>query len=427
VLADAFTSDLARELAPDALERFLRYVQIDTQSAETADSFPSTEKQLDLSRLLVAELRAIGLEDVELDDHGYVMATVPATTDRELPTIGFVAHVDTAPGIPSYGVNPQVVRYGGGRLALPGDPAQVLDPDEIPALNDHVGHDLVTSDGTTLLGADDKAGVAEIMAAAAHLVRHPDVEHGPVRLAFTPDEEVGEGTTHFDLRRFGAVCAYTLDGSEVGEIEDETFNAVRLTLTFTGRSTHPGTAKGKLVNAIKLAAQFVSSLPRETLSPETTEEREGYVHPQTIEGTTSSCQVVVLLRDHDAVKIAEYEQLVRLLAEQAAAADPRARLEIKRKEEYRNMKQYLRDHPRVLEAAWEAARREGVEPRGAIIRGGTDGARLSERGLPTPNLYTGGHSYHSLREWACVQDMGTAAATIVHLVRVWAEEPTRRP
>jgi tripeptide aminopeptidase len=422
VLADAFTSDLARELAPDVLERFLRYVQIDTQSAEDAASYPSTEKQLDLSRLLVAELQALGLEDVELDDRGYVMATVPATSDRELPTIGFVAHVDTVPDVPSAGVKPQVVRYGGGLLALPGDPAQVLDPEEIPALNDHVGHDLVTSDGTTLLGADDKAGVAEIMAVAAYLVRHPDVEHGPVRIAFTPDEEVGEGTTHFDIERFGTVCAYTLDGSEVGEIEDETFNAVKLRLTFTGRSTHPGTAKGKLVNAVKLAAQFISSLPRDALSPETTEEREGYVHPQTIEGTTSSCQVVVILRDHDDDKIAEHEQLVRRLAEEVATADPRAGVTVERKEEYRNMKHYLRDHPHVLEAAWEAARRAGVEPRGAIIRGGTDGARLSERGLPTPNLYTGGHSYHSLREWACVQDMGTAAATIVHLVRVWAED-----
>jgi tripeptide aminopeptidase len=355
------------------------------------------------------------------------MATVPATTDRELPTIGFLAHVDTVPGVPGDGVKPQIVRYGGGPLALPGDSVQVLDPEEIPALNDHVGHDLVTSDGTTLLGADDKAGVAEIMAAAAYLVRHPDMEHGPVRIAFTPDEEVGEGTTHFDIEGFGAACAYTLDGSEVGEIEDETFNAVKLTLTFTGRSTHPGTAKGKLVNAVKLAAHFVASLPRDAISPETTEEREGYVHPQTIEGTTSSCQVVVILRDHDDDKIAEHEQLVRHLAEQAAAADPRAGLAIERKEEYRNMKHYLRGHPRVLEAAWEAARREGVEPRGAIIRGGTDGARLSERGLPTPNLYTGGHSYHSLREWVCVQDMGTAAATIVHLVKVWAEEPEPRP
>ena len=421
MLADAFTSDLARELAPEALERFLRYVRIDTQSEAEADSFPSTEKQLDLSRLLVDELRAIGLEDVELDEHGYVMATVPATTERELPTIGFVAHVDTTPDVPSEGVKPQVVRYAGGRLALPGDPGQVLDPAEIPALNDHIGHDLVTSDGTTLLGADDKAGVAEIMAAAAYLIRHPEIEHGPVRIAFTPDEEVGEGATYFDIERFGAVCAYTLDGSEVGEIEDETFNAVKLTLAFTGRSTHPGTAKGMLVNAVKLAAQFVSSLPREGLSPETTEEREGYVHPLSIDGTTSSCRVVVYLRDHDDDKLAEHEGLVRHLAEQAAAADPRAGLAIERKEEYRNMKRYLREHPRVVEAAWEAARRAGVEPRGAIIRGGTDGARLSERGLPTPNLYTGGHSYHSLREWACVQDMGTAAATIVHLVRVWAE------
>jgi len=421
VLADDFTSDLARELAPDALDRFLRYIQIDTQSAEDPDTFPSTERQLDLSRRLVEELHAMGIEDAGLDEHGYVMATVPASAYREIPAIGFIAHVDTVPNVPSAGVKPQVVRYGGGRLALSGDQAQVLDPEETPVLADHVGHDLVTSDGTTLLGADDKAGVAEIMAAAAYLVRHPELEHGPVRIAFTPDEEIGEGATHFDIERFGAVCAYTLDGSTVGEIEDETFNAVRLTITFTGRSTHTGTAKGELVNAIKLAANFLESLPRGRLSPETTEEREGFVHPQTIDGTTSKCRVVLLLRDHDDGKIAEHEALVRRLAEQAAASDSRAGLEIQRKEEYRNMKHFLRDHPHVLEAAWEAARREGVDPRAAIIRGGTDGARLSERGLPTPNLYTGGHSYHSLREWVCVQDMGTAAATIVRLAEVWAE------
>ena len=423
MLADTFTSELARELAPDALERFLRYVQIDTESEENPASYPSTEKQLDLSRLLASELEAIGAEEVEIDRYGYLTATIPATTDRDVPTIGFIAHVDTVPGVPGAGVKPQVVRYDGGRLALPGDPAQALDPAEIPVLNEHVGHDLVTSDGTTLLGADDKAGVAEIMAAASYLLGHPEIEHGRVRVAFTPDEEIGEGTTHFDIEGFGAAAAYTLDGSEVGEIEDETFNAVRLTITFIGRSTHTGTAKGKLVNAIKLAADFVASFPRDGLSPETTEEREGFVHPMTISGTTSTCRVAVILRDHDDAKIAEHEELVRRLADEAAAADPRASVEIERKEEYRNMKHYLADHPRVLETAWEAARRVGVEPRGEIIRGGTDGARLSERGLPTPNLYTGGHSYHSLREWACVQDMGTAAATIVRLAEVWGEEP----
>lgn len=422
MLADRFVSDLAREVAPDALERFLRYVRIDTQSDSHSETYPSTERQLELSRLLVEELRALGLDDVELDDYGYVFATIPATVDRDVPTIGLVAHVDTVPDVPSAGVSPHVVRYEGGKLVLPGDPSQVLDPDEVTELADHVGHDLVTSDGTTLLGADDKAGVAEIMAAAAYLVRHAEIEHGPIRIAFTPDEEVGEGTAHFDVARFGAVAAYTLDGSTAGEIEDETFNAVELTVTFHGRSTHTGTAKGRLVNAVKLAAEFVSRLPQEGLSPETTEEREGFIHPGEIEGTTSSCAVILILRDHDDAKLAEHEQLVRGLAEDVAAAEPRARVEFARKEQYRNMKTYLKDHPHVVKLAEEAVRRAGLDPRLEIIRGGTDGARLSEKGLPTPNLFTGGHSYHSLREWACVQDMGAAVATIVQLAQVWAED-----
>ena len=419
--ADGFTSELARELAPDALERFLRYVRIDTQSDPRSDTFPSTAKQLDLSRLLVAELRAMGLEDAELDEHGYVFASLPARGGEGRPTVGLVAHVDTSPEVSGTGVRPHVTRYGGGELPLPGDPSQVLSPDDAPELEHHVGHDLVTSDGTTLLGADDKGGVAEIMAAAAYLARHPELERGNVSIAFTPDEEIGLGAEHFDLDRFGAEVAYTLDGSTSGEVQDETFSALAVRVIFRGRGIHPGSAKGRLVNAVKLASAFVESLPRDRLSPETTEEREGFVHPMRIEGDIETCTVGLILRDFDEDELAGHEALVRRLADEAAARDERAAVEVEVSRTYSNMKVFLREHPRAVAAAREAVRRAGLEPTSSVIRGGTDGARLSERGLPTPNLFTGGHGYHSLREWICVQDMGAAAATIVHLVQIWSE------
>ena len=417
---DGFRSELSRELGADALARFLRYVRVDTQSDPHSSSYPSTAKQLDLSRMLLAELRELGLEDAELDEHGYVFATVPPTVDGDVPVVGLVAHVDTYPGVPGANVTPNVVRFEGAPLALPGDPAQVLDPERDDDLASHVGHELVTSDGTTLLGADDKAGVAEIMAAAAYLARAPDVRHGPIRIAFTVDEEIGRGTDHFDLDRFGADLAYTLDGSTVGEIEDETFGALQATVTFHGVSVHTGTAKGKLVNAVKAAAEFLSRLPKDRLSHETTEDREGFVHPDEITGNNERCTVVLILRDHDEEKLAGHEALVRRLADHAAAAYG-ATVEVAVARQYRNMKEYLRDRPEIVEAAEEAIRRAGLEPRRAIIRGGTDGARLSEKGLPTPNLFTGGHLYHSRREWVCVADMGSAAETIVQLVQVWAE------
>ncbi|MDQ4029424.1 MAG: peptidase T [Actinomycetota bacterium] len=418
---DGFTSDLARELAPEALERFLRYVRVDTQSDPHSETYPSTAKQLDLLRMLLDELRGLGLEDAELDEHGYVTATLPATTDGEVPTIGFLAHVDVFPGVRGDGVKPQVVRYEGGRLELPGDATVVLDPETSAALDDHVGHELVTSDGTTLLGADDKGGVAEIVTAVSYLARHPEIPHGPIRIGFTPDEEIGKGTDHFDLDRFGAVAAYTLDGSTRGEIEDETFSALKTVVTFQGISTHTGTAKGRLVNALKIAARFLSSLPAETLSPETTEGREGFVHPDEIEGKTERVTVTLILRDHDWEKLQGHERLVRRLADEAVAAYPGSSAQIDTVVQYRNMKEYLREHPRVVAVAQEAIRREGIEPRMEIIRGGTDGSRLSEKGLPTPNLFTGGHDYHSRNEWICVADMGAAAAVIVRLAEVWAE------
>jgi tripeptide aminopeptidase len=416
---DGYLSDLARELADDALERFLRYVQVDTRSDPHSTSYPSTEKQLDLLRLLADECRELGLEDVELDEHGYVMATVPATVDRATLTVGLVAHVDTYPGVTGTGVRPQVVRYEGGDVPLPGDPSQVLTARDMPLLAEHVGHRLVTSDGTTLLGADDKAGVAEIMAAAGYLVGHPELEHGRIRIAFTPDEEIGRGTDHFDIAKFGAEAAYTLDGARRGEIEDETFSASKATIRFRGRSTHTGTAKDVMVNAIKVAGDFLAALPRDGLSPETTEKREGFVHPDEITGNVEETTVVLILRDFDDAELEGHAELVRRLAEEAARGRG-AEAEVTFERQYSNMKRFIED-PRILEAAEEAVRRAGMEPKREIIRGGTDGARLSEKGLPCPNLSTGGHDYHSRREWICVADMGAAASTIVHLAQVWAE------
>jgi tripeptide aminopeptidase len=416
---DGYLSDLARELAADALERFLRYTQVDTRSDPHSTTYPSTEKQLDLLRMLEGECRELGLEDVELDEHGYVMATVPATVNGNAPTIGLVAHVDTFPGVSGTGVKPQVVRYEGGELPLPGDPAQVLTPQDMPLLEEHVGHELVTSDGTTLLGADDKAGVAEIMAAAAYLVRNPELPHARLRVGFTPDEEIGRGTDYFDISKFGADVAYTLDGARRGEVEDETFSAAKATVTFRGRSAHTGTAKGVMLNAVKAAADFVVALPRDRLSPETTEGREGFVHPDEIAGNVEEVILVVNLRDFDDDRLEEYAELVNRAAEEAAVGLG-VTVEVDIRRQYSNMKRFI-DDPRIVEAAEEAVRRAGMEPKREIIRGGTDGSRLSEKGLPCPNLSTGGHDYHSRREWICVADMGAAASTLVHLAQVWAE------
>lgn len=414
-----FASPLAAELSEGVLDRFLRYVRIDTQAEEGSDSYPSTAKQLDLSRLLVDELRAIGLDDVELTDHGYVFATLPGTEGA--PVIGLIAHVDTTPETPGGGVKPIVHReYSGGALVLPGDPNQVIDPDEETELTTRIGHDLVTSDGTTLLGADDKAGVAEIMEAVAYL-RGTSEPRATVRVAFTVDEEIGCGTLHFDLDAFGAEAAYTLDGSGIGELEVESFSARTMRVTIRGRGAHPGSAKGKLVNAVKLAADFVASLPRAGLSPETTEAREGFVHPSRIVGSAEEAVVSLIVRDHDNALLDEHTQLVEGLAAAIQEREPRARVTVETTETYRNMRAAIDRHPRVIAAAEEAIRRAGVEPVRSLIRGGTDGSVLSERGLPTPNIFTGGQNYHSLREWASVQDMAAAAATVVELARVWAD------
>ncbi|MGH3132152.1 MAG: peptidase T [Gaiellaceae bacterium] len=411
---------LAEALAGDVLERFLRYVRIDTQAAYRAPRRPSTEKQLELSRLLVDELTALGLENAELTQSAAVFAGLPGTADA--PVVGLIAHVDTTPDVAGAGVSPLVhEEWDGAPIELPGDGRQVLDPALLPELAARVGHDIVTSDGTTLLGADDKAGIAEIMAAVAYLVRHPERSRSPIRVAFTVDEEVGRGAEDFDLDAFGADVAYTLDGSGLGELEVETFSAKSVRVTIRGLSVHPGSAKGKLVNAVKLAAELVASLPQDRLSPETTEGREGYVHPHQISGGAEQAIVDFIARDHDNELLGQHVELLRELAGRLTTREPRAHVEVEVLDSYRNMRPYIEDSPRVVEAALEAIRRVGVEPKLAITRGGTDGAVLSSMGLPTPNLFTGGQEYHSVREWASVQDMAAAAAAIVELAGVWAE------
>ena len=415
-----FAGPLAEELAEDVLERLLRYARVDTQAAYRAQQRPSTEKQLELSRLLVEELRALGLEDARLTEEFNVFASLPGVDGA--PVVGLIAHVDTTPDVTAANVAPIVHRaWEGDPIVLPGDERQVLDPGELPELAARLGHDIVTSDGTTLLGADDKAGIAEIMTAVAYLIAHPERPRAPVRVAFTVDEEVGRGAEDFDLDAFGAEVAYTLDGSGLGELEMETFSAKSIRVTVRGLSTHPGTAKGKLVNAVKLAAELVMSLPADRLSPETTEEREGYVHPHRISGNAEEAIVDFIARDHDDALLEQHVELLHELVRRVAEREPRACLDVEVLDSYRNMRPYIEKSPRVVEAALEAIRRAGVEPRVAITRGGTDGAVLSALGLPTPNIFTGGQEYHSVREWASVQDMAAAAATIVELVGVWAE------
>jgi tripeptide aminopeptidase len=417
-----FDSDIKK----DVLERFLRYVKIDTQSDERSDTYPSTRKQLDLLNLLAEELRGMGLKDVRQDDHGYVMATLPSNLPSdhpvEVPTIGFLSHVDTSPDVTGTNVKPQIIEsYDGSVIHLPGDQAQVIDPEEIPALKKVLGHTLVTTDGTTLLGADDKAGVAEMMTAVTYLLDHPEIVHGPIALAFTPDEEIGRGTKHFDIQRFGAKYAYTIDGGEGGGLQHETFSADSAEIIVTGRSQHPGYAKGKMVNAIKIAAEIVARLPKDTLSPETTEDREGYIHPVRIQGTVEEARVSFILRDFDEPKLLEYRRLLEGLSAEAKALDERAEIVINYSESYRNMRETISKVPFIVDYAEEAIRRVGLEPFSEPVRGGTDGSRLTAMGLPTPNLFTGGYNYHSRREWADVDHMVNAVQMVVELAQVWAE------
>jgi len=405
------------------LERFLRYVRFDTRSDESSTTVPSTVSQLIFQRQLVEELKALGLADAALDEHGYVMATIPATTTkRGVPAIGFIAHVDTSPEMSGSNVVPIVhARYDGGDIRLPDDPAAVLRLADNPGLRAQIGHDIVTASGKTLLGADDKAGVAEIVTAAEYLMAHPEISHGVVRIAFTPDEEIGRGATHFDVPKFGCRCAYTLDGGTRGEVECESFSADAMTLTFDGFNTHPGYAKGRMVNAIKVAADFIHHLPSDRLSPETTEGYEGFVHPYIQQSGVDRTTVRLIVRDFRTEGLKEKEALVERVAREAAARHAGARVEIAIEEQYRNMKTVLDQHPEVVEYAYEAVRRAGVEVRATPIRGGTDGSKLSFMGLPTPNLFAGEHNFHSRLEWVSRQDMEKAVDAIVWLCRVWEE------
>jgi len=405
------------------LDRFLRYVRYDTQSNEQSTTYPSTDKQLVLLRDLVAELKEIGLDDAAMDEYGYVTATIPATTTRAgVPTIGFIAHVDTSPEMPGGDVKPIVHRrYDGRDLVLPDDPAVVLRAADIPMLAEQTGHDIVTASGTTLLGADNKAGVAEIVTAAAYLVAHPEIAHGAIRVAFTPDEEVGRGTKHFDVAAFGAACAYTMDGGRRGEIEIESFSADAITVTFHGNNTHPGYAKGRMINSIKVAAAFIDALPHDRLSPETTDVYEGFLHPYVVQASVEQTSVKLLVRDFVTAGLKEKEALVEQLANATVARYPGARVEFAVEESYRNMREVLDGHPEIADHAREAIRRAGLEPHSRPIRGGTDGSRLSFMGLPTPNLFAGEHNFHSRYEWVSVQDMEKAVEVIVHLCQVWEE------
>jgi tripeptide aminopeptidase len=406
-----------------ALERFLRYVTIDTRADEKSDSCPSTPGQLTLQQMLVGELHAIGIADATLDEHGYVMATIPATAGHEqAPVIGFIAHVDTSPEMPGINVRPVVhAQYDGGDIVLPDDTSAVLRAADDPALAAQAGNDIVTASGLTLLGADDKAGVAEIMAAAQFMMEHPDLPHGPVRIAFTPDEEIGRGANKFDVAKFGAVCAYTMDGGSVGELEYESFSADAMTVTFQGFNTHPGYAHGRMINAIKLAAEFIVRLPRDGMSPETTEGYEGFVHPYVMEASVERTSVKLIVRDFVTSNLRQKEALLERLAREVVAGEPGSSVEFSVQAQYRNMREVLDQHPDVVERAREAMRRIGVKPIERPIRGGTDGSRLSFMGLPTPNLFAGEHNFHSRLEWVSAQDMDKAVELIVELCRVWTE------
>ena len=401
-------------------DRFLDYVKVDTQSDDDAPGFPTTAKQMDLSRILVEDLKAIGLVDAVLDEHGYVYATLPSNSEKEVPVIGFIAHVDTSPAISGKDVKPVIHRnYQCTDIVLPGDPTKVIDVESNPELKEMAGFDIITTDGTTLLGADDKAGIAEILDAMNYLVTHPEVKHGKIRICFTPDEEVGRGTEHFDVKGFGAKYAYTIDGSTRGEVETETFSADAVAITILGKNVHPGYAKGKMINSIRVASRFMEKLPKDSLCPETTEGREGYVHCVAFNGTEEKTVLKFIIRDFIDDKLKEYERFLENLLKDVIAEYPGANYDFQVMEQYRNMKYILDQHPEIENNALESLKRLGIKPIQSAIRGGTDGSRLSFMGLPTPNLFAGGHNFHAATEWVAIQDMEMSVKNIVTLANVW--------
>lgn len=404
-------------------ERFLRYVKIDTQSDAHSPTCPSTEKQKDLGRVLVQELLDMGISDAHLDEHGYIYATIPANTEKKVPVICFCAHMDTSPDCSGKDVKPIVHhKYDGRDIILPDDPSQVLRMSEHPDLKDQIGNDLITASGTTLLGADNKAGVAEIMDAAQYLMTHPTVKHGKIRLLFTPDEEIGRGADKVDIEKLGAHFGYTMDGEALGCLEDETFSADSVTLHIHGVSAHPGFAKGKLESAVKIASDILARLPKDGLSPETTAGREGFIHPVEVKGIVDNARIDFIIRDFTTEGLEAHEAYLKSIVDEVMKDYPRSKVDFVVKEQYRNMKYILDQFPEVVNHAEEAIRRAGIELKKRSIRGGTDGSRLSYMGLPCPNIFAGEHAFHSKQEWVTVQDMQKAVETILHLVMVWEEE-----
>ncbi|MFZ0456486.1 MAG: peptidase T [Ignavibacteriaceae bacterium] len=407
------------------VERFLRYVKYDTQSDEESTSFPSTGKQKILAKVLAGELNEMGLSDAQMDEWGYVMAVLPSNTTKNIPSIAFIAHMDTSPAVTGANVNPVIHKnYPGGDIKLTKDQSQVIKAEENPDIVDMIGHDIITTDGTTLLGADNKAGVAEIVDAINYFLTHPEVKHGTIKVCLTPDEEVGRGTEKIDLKKLDAKYAYTIDGQSRGEVESETFSADAVTLKFFGKNIHPGYAKNKMVNAIKVAADFIGNLPKDKLSPETTEERKGFVHCHNINGNEELTTLKFIIRDFETPKLKEYENFLNDLAEKTIAEFPGAKFNLEVFEQYRNMKEILAKHPQVVDYGIEAMKRLNIKPIMHPIRGGTDGSKLSFMGLPTPNIFAGEHSYHSKLEWISVQDMEMAVRVIVTIAEIWEEKGT---
>lgn len=405
-----------------AAERFMRYVQIDTQSDPLSDTSPTTEKQKDLSKLLAEELKEMGIADAHMDEWGYVYATIPSNTQKKVPVICFCSHVDTAPDASGKNIKPILHKnYQGKDIVLPDDTTQVLKQSEIPYLDKLIGHDIITASGTTLLGADDKAGVAEIMDAANFLLQHPEVKHGTIKILFTPDEEVGKGTAMLDMKKLGANFGYTLDGGEAGSLEDETFSADSVQIIIHGVITHPGYAKDKLVNALKIAGEVLASLPKTELSPETTEGKQGFIHPVRVDGIAEKATIDFIIRDFITEGLKKKEDLLRSVVEMVMKNYPGASFQFDVKEQYRNMKEVLDQHPEVVAYAEEAIKRSGLQMKMESIRGGTDGSRLSFMGLPCPNLFAGMQAIHSKKEFISVQDMNKAVETIVHLATIWEE------
>mgnify|MGYP001585682217 CR=1 FL=1 len=415
--------DIIKNYTHTVANRFIKYVQIDTESDPKSESFPSSMKQKDLGKILVEELLAIGVSDAEMDNWGYVYATIPSNSSKKIPTICFCAHMDTAPDCSGNGVKPILhKKYTGTPIILPDVNDQIITTEKHPYLKEKIGDDIITASGHTLLGADDKAGIAIIMDFANFIINNPTFEHGPIRILFTPDEEVGRGVEHIDMKRLNADYGYTLDGGQLGDIEDESFSADAVDIVINGVSTHPGYAKNKLVHAIKVAAEFIDALPKDSWSPETTEHREGFVHPTSINGGLEQTSIGFIIRDHDTAKLSVYENRLKSILDTVVSKHKGVTSTFKIKEQYRNMKEILKGVSFVTDYAMEAMKRVGIEPKPVIIRGGTDGSRLSFMGLPCPNLFTGEMGIHSRQEYVSVQDMEKAVRTMIHLIKIWEEK-----